>query len=123
MGTGAGLKVESGSAFPQKLDHYKVYQVLEASKVPSVGVKLKDQFWASGAKLQSLLYFAVPVKKWHGPKQYSIQNERAHLLFFGITPRDHPKRVKLRNQFAQGTAVAVVRSVMLAVPSLKETLD
>ncbi len=124
-GRGYGLlvptrKVETGSAFPEKLDHYKVYQVVEASKLPSVAVKLKDQFRASGATLKSILYFAVPVKKQHGTKTYPIQNERAHLLICGITPQGYLKNIKLQNQLTQGSAVQVVRSVMLAVPSLKK---
>ena len=124
-GRGYGLlvptrKVEVGSAVPQKLDHYKVYQVVEASKVPMVGVKLKDQFRTSDATLKSIRYFAVPVKKQHETKAYPIQNERGHLLIFEITPRDYDRKVKVQNQFTQGSVVQVVRSVMLAVPSLKK---
>jgi hypothetical protein len=123
-GTGYGLlvptqKVEAGSVFPKTLDHYKVYRLVDVEKVPNVTLKLRDQFGASEARLRLPLYFAVPVRKRHDAKEYPIQNERAHLLIFGITPRDLEKKVTLRNQLTRGTSVVIVRSLMLAVPSIK----
>ena len=112
-------KVESGSVFPKTLDHYKVYRLVDVEKIPDVTLKLRDQFGASEARLRLPLYFAVPVRKRHETKEYPIQNERAHLLIFGITPRDLQKKVTLRNQFTKGTSLAIVRSLMLAVPSIK----
>jgi hypothetical protein len=41
------------------------------------------------------------------------------LLIFSITTRDVETKVTLRNQFARGIGVRVVRSLMLAAPSLK----
>jgi hypothetical protein len=112
-------KVESGSVFPKTLDHYKVYRLVDVEKIPDVTLKLRDQFGASEARLRLPLYFAAPVRKRHETKEYPIQNERAHLLIFGITPRDLKKKVTLRNQFTKGTSLAIVRSLMLAVPSIK----
>jgi len=112
-------KVESGSVFPKTLDHYKVYRLVDVEKIPDVTLKLRDQFGASEARMRLPLYFAVPVRKRHETKEYPIQNERAHLLIFGITPRDLKKKVTLRNQFTKGTSLAIVRSLMLAVPSIK----
>jgi len=112
-------KVESGSVFPKTLDHYKVYRLVDVEKIHDVTLKLRDQFGASEARLRLPLYFAVPVRKRHETKEYPIQNERAHLLIFGITPRDLKKKVTLRNQFTKGTSLAIVRSLMLAVPSIK----
>jgi len=112
-------KVKSGSVFPKTLDHYKVYRLVDVERVPDVTLKLRDQFGASEARMRLPLYFAVPVRKRHEIKEYPIQNERAHLLIFGITPRDLQKKVTLRNQFTKGTSLAIVRSLMLAVPSIK----
>jgi hypothetical protein len=122
--TGYGLlvptqKVEAGSVFPKALDHYKVYRLADVEHVPDVTVRLKDQFGLSEVRLSLPLYFAVPVAKRHGAKDYPIQNKRAHLLIFSITVRNVEKTVKLRNQFASGISARVVRSVMLAVPSIK----
>lgn len=123
-GRGYGLlvptqKVELGSAFPEALDHYKVYRLVDVERVPDVTLKLRDQFGASEARLRVPLFLAVPVKKRHGTSEHAIRNERAHLLVFGIGPREVQKKVKLRNQFARGVSAVAVRSVMLAVPSIK----
>jgi hypothetical protein len=123
-GTGYGLlvptqKIERGSAFPEQLDHYKVYRLVDVELVPNKVLKLRDQFGGDEVKLRFPLYFAVPVMKRHGNKTYPIHNDRAHLLIFSITTRDLRKNIKLRNQFDNGTGVRTVRSVMLAAPSLK----
>lgn len=123
-GTGYGLlvptqKLEPGSVFPEKLDHFKVYRLLDAEQVPEKVLKLKDQFGGEEARLRLPLYFAVPVKKRHGDKTFPIHNEKAHLLIFSITPKDLPKELKVRNQFTRGISVKVVRSLMLAAPSIK----
>lgn len=123
-GTGYGLlvptqKIESGSVFPAELGHYKVYRLLDVEQFPDKTLKLKDQFGSEEVKLRLPLYFAVPVAKRHGDKTHPIHNERAHLLIFSITTRDLQKAIRIRNQFASGIGVRVVRSLMLAVPSLK----
>jgi hypothetical protein len=123
-GTGYGLlvptqKVEQGSEFPKELDHYKVYRLLDVEGVPDKPLKLRDQFGGDEVKLRLPLYFAVPVIKRVGEKTYPIQNERAHLLIFSITTREVQKAIKLRNQFARGASVKVIRSLMLGAPSLK----
>jgi hypothetical protein len=123
-GTGYGLlvpsqKVEPGSVFPRTLDHYKVYRLVDVERVPDVKLKLRDQFGSDEVALRLPLYFAVPVMKKYGDRKYPIQNNRAHLLIFSITPRDTPKKITVRNQFSRGTSAAVVRSIMLAAPSLK----
>jgi hypothetical protein len=123
-GTGYGLlvpsqKVEAGSEFPKALDHYKVYRLVDVEQVPDVKLKLRDQFGSDEVALRLPMYFAVPVVKTFGEKKYPIQNPRAHLLIFGITPRDSQRKIVVRNQFARGITVPVVRSVMLAAPSLK----
>jgi len=123
-GTGYGLlvptqKVEQGSVFPNELDHYKAYRLLDVEQVPDKVLKLRDQFGSDEAKLRLPLYFAVPVIKRHGDKAHPIHNQGAHLLIFSITTRDLQKTIKLRNQFARGTSGRVVRSLMLGAPSLK----
>ncbi len=123
-GTGYGLlvptqKIERGSVFPEKLDHYKVYRLVDVEEVPNRALKLRDQFGSDEVRPRLPLYFAVPVMKRHGDKTYPIQNDRAHLLIFSITTRELQKSIRLRNQFGRGVGVRVVRSLMLAVPSLK----
>jgi hypothetical protein len=123
-GTGYGLlvptqKVEPGSAFPAELDHFKVYRLADVEEVPAKVLKLKDQFLGDEVKLRLPLYFAVPVMKRHGDKTFPIHNEKAHLLIFSITTREIQKAIKLKNQFAANTGAKVVRSLMLAAPTIK----
>lgn len=122
-GTGYGIlvptqKVEAGSEFPKELDHYKVYRLLDAEDHPAVVLKLKDQFRTEEVKLRLPQYFAVPVAKRHGEKSYPIMNEKAHLLIFSITSREIQKEIRIKNQI-KSTGLKVVRSLMLAAPSVK----
>ena len=123
IGNGIGLlvpthKVERGMVFPEGLDHYKLYRVLDFGNVPNVVVKLKDQWGSDEARLRAPIVLGVPVIKRHGTKTYPIRNERAHLLIFDMTPRSIQRTVRLRNQI-RSEPVKVLRSAMLAVPSLK----
>ena len=124
-GTGYGIlvptqKIEPGSEFPQRLDHYKVYRLADVEQAPAKTVKLKDQFGTSEARVRLPLFFAVPVRKRHGDQDFPIQNKDAHLLIFSITTREVEKAIRLKNQFAPNRIAAkTVRSLMLGVPSLK----
>jgi hypothetical protein len=112
-------KIERGSAFPEALDHYKVYAVAEGAKSPQRELKLQDQFGRDEVRLGVPQFFAVPVAKKRGEKVFPIRNSRAHLVIYAITPRDLQKNLTLKNQFSSAIKVSVVRSVMLAAPSLK----
>ena len=121
---GAGLlvpteKVERGSAFPKTLDHYKLYTVAEGAQAPRCQLKLRDQFGNDRVKVGVPRFFAVPVLKRRGDKVFPIQNDRAHLVIYSITSREAEKTLTLKNQFGGARRVSVVRSVMLAAPSLK----
>ncbi len=112
-------KIEKGSEFPEKLDHYKVYRVLEGKSVER-GVKLRDQFGTSEAEVTYPYAFAVPVKKEHAGKVFSIHNEKAHLAIYKISPREITRKSMVSDQFSRRYRyVEVVRSILLAVPSIK----
>ncbi len=125
IGGGFGLlvpteKIERGSALSKTLDHYKVYRVADAGQFPTaVTLSLKDQFGVEEVRLGPPRFFAVPVIKKHGTKEYPIINKQAHLLIFSITPKGIKKQLKVRNQFTNGLGILAVASIMLAVPSLK----
>jgi hypothetical protein len=123
-GTGWGLlvpsqKIETGSVFPQELDHFKVYRLADVIQPPTATLKLRDQFGTEEVRLNYPLYFAVPVVKRVAQQTFPIHNDRAHLMIFSITNQKFEKTVKVRNQFTRSTALTVVHSTMLAVPSLK----
>lgn len=125
-GAGYGLlvptqKIETGSAFPEQLDHFKVYRLADVEQTPAVELKLRDQFGTDEVRTTMPLFFAVPVAKRYADTAYSIHNQKAHLLIYSITTREIEKRVRVRNQFRRGRGfiLQVVRSVMLAVPCVK----
>lgn len=110
-------KYYRGSVFPEKLGHYKVYQVLHGEPVNKT-VKLEDQFGGEEGKVDSPLFFAVPVKKWTARQAFEIHNEKAHLLIYRLYPSRHEKTILVRDQFGR-RYLNVFRSVLLGVPSLK----
>lgn len=110
-------KLEKGSSFPEKLDHYKVYQVLHAEPV-NKSVKLKDQFGSREARVFYPRFFAVPVKKWAEGQTWGIHNEQAHLVLYIVQPGPASKTVRTRDQFGSRVQHAM-RSVLLGAPSVK----
>jgi hypothetical protein len=111
-----------------KLDHFKVYplQPIDPSKVPGHDhrLQLRDQFDKEPETVRLLLpvFLAVPVDKYHGESHDRIHRPKEHLLIYQITPQDFQKKVWITNQLGTRVVVTVVRSSMLAVPSLKEVI-
>lgn len=111
-------KYESGIRFPEKLDHYKVYQIVDMKPIQKE-VQLKDQFDSRMAKVIIPVAFAVPVEKVHEGKTFSIYNKDTHLTIYAISPsKDIPKIIKARDQF-DSYLLRIGRSHRLAVPSRK----
>jgi len=112
-------KVEDGSKFPEGLDHFKVYEVLEARPLRKT-VTLKDQFGAEeGVNIGKAMFFAVPVMKRHGDRVTKIVNEKAHLTIYGLRP---PKPFKLTKQTTDQFGkhkLSVSDSALLALPTVK----
>ncbi len=110
-------KARRGSKFPEKLDHYVVFQVLDSSPVGKA-VKLKDQWGGYDAKVYYPRYFAAPSRKWHNGETHGINNAKAHLAIYQISPSPADKAAKSRDQF--GTRVVNARrAILLAVPCSK----
>ena len=60
---------KQGHQFPERLDHYKVYRVLDGEPI-NQGVSLKDQFENSDAVIKWPVAFAVPVRKRHDGQDF-----------------------------------------------------
>lgn len=111
-------KLEKGSEFPKRLDHYVGYVVLEGKSIGKA-VSLEDQFGGekeSAVRLPKV--FCVPVEKYHADKVTKIINERDHLTVYDITPREHETKIKTMDQFGDH-GLAVLKSVWLCVPTAK----
>lgn len=111
-------KVEKGSEFPTGLDHFKVYRVLDYGKPPEAGVVLRDQFGSEETKVLVPDFFAVPVLKRVGKREFPIINPRPHLVIYRTPPKSFSGKAAAVDQFGKWP-VRVVRAVGLAVPSLK----
>ncbi len=114
-------KERRGGRFPEGLDHYVVYQVLESTPVNKT-VALRDQWGATKTKVHYPLFFAAPSRKWHAGQVDGIQNAKAHLAIYRITPTSVEKTAKTRDQFGS-RAVIAYRRVLLGVPCDKGRWD
>ncbi len=115
---------DAGSQFPESLDHYKCYEVIEIETIPNLpSVGLSDQF-VSGHKVQvgAPRFFCLPVKKEvPGAPTTDIINEENHLAIYDLPPERLVWQIRTRDQFRERPLV-VQGSVMLAVPSEKQTV-
>lgn len=110
-------KMEKGSVFPERLDHYKIYQILQGEPV-NKEVKLEDQFGAMEGRVYYPMFLAAPVKKWYEGQTFGIHNEKAHILMYRIYPKMLEKTVAVRDQFSR-RYLHLFRSVLLGAPSVK----
>ncbi|MBX7185561.1 MAG: hypothetical protein K1Y01_10495 [Vicinamibacteria bacterium] len=108
-----------GSKPPGKLDHFKVYRVLDYGTPPGVVVDLRDQFAADRVTVDSPAFFAVPVMKEVRGKRYPVNNPKTHLVIYRTRPKPIARRVAAADQFARRWPIQMLRSVALAAPSLK----
>jgi hypothetical protein len=98
--------------------HYQCYRVSEAAPFKPVGVKLKDQFNASDAKILKPVMLCAPTSK----NGAAVKDPKTHLVCYeeeGGKAAD--KLVSVTNQF--GTEKLTVGGpTMLCVPSLKTVI-
>lgn len=114
-------KIETGSAMPKRLNHFKAYKVLKSDSITKK-VTLVDQF---DKKLQQketvfvskLMYFCTPVEKNREPI-YDKENHLAVYLIKSLGSEHLPKNILIRNQFG-ADSLYVEKSYMLAVPTKK----
>lgn len=111
-------KIERGSVFPKKLDHFKAYQVLRGSLIDKT-VLLADQIDRQNkVEVEKPVLFCVPVAKTYGRKTTPVANPKAHLTFYSITPKIYRVPKASKDQFGQHKLL-IATSVFLGVPSAK----
>lgn len=115
-------KRERGSTFPDKLDHYMLYEA-HGEQVLNKSVHLRDQFDRVEAeepvRVFQIVAFAVPVEKRHDNKKFPILNDRSHLTLYSIE-RSRPvyRLVYFEDQFGWFYTYRF-QSYRLGVPSAK----
>ena len=114
-------KLERGSERPGQLDHFKVYRVLDyGGKTPGPTVALRDQFGSERAGVLIPDFFAVPVSKTAGRREFRVVNSAAHLVIYRTSLKPMKATASAQDQFGKWP-LQLVRGVALAVPSLKRT--
>ncbi|MFZ2070070.1 MAG: hypothetical protein WAV32_00365 [Halobacteriota archaeon] len=104
---------------PTKLDHYKIYRVIDGQGVGE-SFRFEDQFHAREAKVYNPVAFAVPVSKEHHGRVFPIHNTNAHLTIYKVKPsKDMPDVIDAHDQFGLHRALKMGVSYLLAVPSKK----
>ena len=80
---------KEGHAFPDTLDHYKCYDVLDNGGGLDEPIDVSDQFLPlSPTSVREGELFCVPVDKRHGEAFYEIHNPVGHLAVYSIDPID-----------------------------------
>ena len=114
-------KIESGSKFPEKLDHYLCYRVTEGSD-PEVTVSLEDKFQKTTSNVTGPIFFCVPCSKNDRGHDFPIRNVADHLAVYSITAGpdvpEEANHLKINNQFGE-QSFKVLRQLYLLVPTQK----
>jgi hypothetical protein len=112
----------AGSAFPESLDHYKCYEIVQVNTAPPLPVViLGDQFGSqSGVQVGKPRFFCPPVKKERqGEPPQEIKNKVDHLAVYDLPPLARAVSIKVKDQFGD-RPLDVVQKVMLVVPTKKQ---
>jgi hypothetical protein len=110
-------KIEDGSQFPQGLDHYKIYRVLQGQSV-MWQVDLTDQFGNHTNIAGQPVFFGVPVEKIHNGELFPINNPKDHIVFYQINPYPVNEFRPTVDQFG-GNPMQTNDAVLLGVPTDK----
>jgi hypothetical protein len=110
-------KIEKGSSFPEKLDHFLCYKV-SAGSDHSKKVTLVDQFQKVATEAKGPYFFCVPCSKNDKPMINGADHLAAYAVGSGplVNPEKNVKSIK--NQFGE-QRIKVLRQLYLLVPTKK----
>jgi hypothetical protein len=110
--------------FPEKLDHYTIYEVSKNINV-NKDIVLRDQFEMSTFSKLTLYGFCVPcLKRREIDKEkiidYQYNNPHEHLAIYNIPASKKPlnKKIETNNQFGYDSFI-VLGQICLLVPTIK----
>ena len=111
-----------GQPSPERLDHYKVFEVKYHERPVDRQIRLSDAFYRGLDVTVGLArYFAVPTTKEHRGRSYEIENEATHYVIYDVRAPGVefiPKITRTRDQFGRRRSI-YERLSLLAVPCLK----
>jgi hypothetical protein len=112
------------SSFPESLDHYKCYEVVDVPLAPDLPVvTLVDQFGTEQSlQVELPQFFCLPVSKQiPGAAPEPIKNEKNHLAIYKLPERPKDVTISTRDQFGDKD-LEVNLLVFLAVPTEKQAV-
>ncbi len=115
-------KIEPGNhPFPERLDHFKCYEVYGDSE--AIKVSLKDQFgFEEGLEAIVPLLLCNPTKKEHAGNTTPIENPLDHLVCYELDLTEQIfDNAYIRNQFGE-RGLKLDRADMLCLPSEKRVI-
>lgn len=105
------------------VDHFWCYETV--GSVVALDIKLRDYFYAADINtyVGFPFRFCNPVEKRFQGKSTPITNPNSHLKMYVVRPLSvEPRTVLVSNQFGTHQQLQVLRPVILAVPTQKDTL-
>jgi len=113
---------------PDDLDHYKCYEVIEATDVDTGQmIDIEDQFGVDeDVVVGKPSYFCVPANKYLGLEEPrpGLLNAEDHLTVYEIPPTRGPiPPFKTKDQFQDHPGFNVIETVFLCVPSKKVSFE
>ncbi len=115
---------DRNSSFPDSLDHYKCYGIININTAPPLPVVTVGDQFNSQANVQvgDPRLFCLPVRKEReGESPQGIKNSDDHFAVYDMPPQADPRTIQTRDQFRQ-RPLQVIRSVWLAVPTEKQAV-
>lgn len=115
---------KEGEGFPEDLDHYLCYQVIEGSDFITKEVTLDDPQFEQQGKVTVMgpSYFCNPCSKISEEGNFQIKNKEDHLAVYLITPGrfvDKDKAQKTINNQFDDQVIKVEDQIFLLVPTKK----
>ena len=118
--------LDPNSWFPDTLDHYKCYHIVDVHEAPETPLlSLYDQFGSQHeVTLGPPVFFCPPAKKEReGYTEEAIKNPKNHLTFYDIPMQDNARDFTFNDQFFSEKGLVTTQSILLGVPSLKDGFE
>lgn len=111
-----------GSEFPERLDHYKCYQVIRVNVAPGLPVVLLGDQFGSQQNVQLIgpRFFCQPaLKQREGFEEKPIFDKETHFAVYRATQQDRQVEFTTKDQFGE-YELKTRRTAMFAVPTIKQ---
>jgi hypothetical protein len=111
----------AGIPLPDNINHFLCYRAQSSTPLPTVPVRLEDQFRQIEVLVGPPRYFCAPCRKRHDTQEYPIVDPEVHFAVYEVIPPTFTAPVMLYDQFGIfQTLVVSPPPEYLFVPSYKD---